>query len=60
MTDQILEARNVSLSRDGTTTLNGISLSVAPGERVLIHNDSSHCVPVIVPPVGGEHREETR
>jgi len=43
MTDQILEARNVSLSRDGTTTLNGISLSVAPGERVLIYNDSSHC-----------------
>jgi hypothetical protein len=22
--------------------------------------DSAHCVPVIVPPVGGDHREETR
>jgi putative ABC transport system ATP-binding protein len=40
MTDPILEARNVSLARDGTTILDGISLSVGPTERVLIRGES--------------------
>jgi putative ABC transport system ATP-binding protein len=40
MTDPILEARDVSLARGGTTILDGISLSVAPTERVLIRGKS--------------------
>jgi putative ABC transport system ATP-binding protein len=40
MTDPILEARGVSLSRGGTVILDGISLSVAPTERVLVRGES--------------------
>ncbi|MFB6228321.1 MAG: ABC transporter ATP-binding protein [Halobacteriales archaeon] len=40
MTDSILEARDVSLVRSGTTILDGISLSVRPTERVLIQGES--------------------
>jgi putative ABC transport system ATP-binding protein len=40
MTGPILEARDVSLARDGTPILDGISLSIAPTERVLIQGES--------------------
>jgi len=40
MTDAILEARDVSLARGETTILDGVSVSVAPDERVLIRGES--------------------
>lgn len=40
MTDAILEARDVSLSRGETTILDGVSVSIAPNERVLIRGES--------------------
>jgi putative ABC transport system ATP-binding protein len=40
MADAILEARDVSLSRGGTTILDGVSVSIPPNERVLIRGES--------------------
>jgi len=63
MADVILEARDVSLSRGGTTILDGVSLSVAPNERVLIQGESGagkttlfQLLGLLEPPTGGTIR----
>jgi ABC-type lipoprotein export system ATPase subunit len=63
MTDVILEARDVSLSRAGTTILDRVSLSVAPNERVLIQGESGagkttlfQLLGLLEPPTGGTIR----